>query len=136
MPKFSEKSLNILKTIHPDLQKILNEAINYIDFTIVSGYRTPEEQLKLYNEGKSKLKFSKHNINPSLAVDIQPYPIDLNLVNKNDPKEIAKFYFLAGYIKSIADRMGIKIRWGGDWNRNLDFKDETFTDLYHFELDR
>jgi len=34
----------------------------------------------------------------------------------------------------IAHRRGIKLRWGGDWDRDLDFSDQRFYDLYHFEL--
>ena len=30
--------------------------------------------------------------------------------------------------------MNIKLRWGGDWNDNKDFSDQTFDDLVHFEL--
>ena len=44
------------------------------------------------------------------------------------------FYFLAGIIKAIANKRNIKIRWGGDWDDDNDFKDQHFNDLGHFEL--
>ena len=69
---------------------------------------------------------SKHNKLPSKAVDVAPYPIDWN-----DPD---RFYHFAGYVRGIAEGMGIKIRWGGDWNGNFDLKDQNFYDLPHFEL--
>ena len=47
---------------------------------------------------------SKHNKLPSKAVDVAPYPIDWN-----DPD---RFYHFAGYVRGIAEGMGIKIRWG------------------------
>jgi peptidoglycan L-alanyl-D-glutamate endopeptidase CwlK len=34
----------------------------------------------------------------------------------------------------VANTLGIKIRWGGDWNGDLQFRDEKFKDLPHFEL--
>ena len=60
MPNFSNKSKMMLEECHPDLQKVLNEAIKYIDFTIVEGARTEEQQLKYYMTGKSKTMNSKH----------------------------------------------------------------------------
>ena len=35
---------------------------------------------------------------------------------------------------STANGMGIKIRYGGDWNGNFDLKDQNFYDGVHFEL--
>ena len=40
----------------------------------------------------------------------------------------------AGYVQGVAEQLGIKIRWGGDWDSDFDFKDQTFNDLVHFEL--
>lgn len=34
----------------------------------------------------------------------------------------------------VATMMGVKIRWGGDWDLDTDLKDNTFDDLPHFEL--
>ena len=41
---------------------------------------------------------------------------------------------MAGYIQATADKLGIKIRWGGDWDSDGDLDDQTFMDLGHFEL--
>jgi hypothetical protein len=30
--------------------------------------------------------------------------------------------------------MGIKIRWGGDWDMDTETKDNNFDDLVHFEI--
>lgn len=69
---------------------------------------------------------SKHNSQPSKAVDVSPYPINWN--NKEG------FYHFAGFVRATAQQMGIKIRWGGDWNGNFDLKDQNFFDLPHFEI--
>ena len=34
----------------------------------------------------------------------------------------------------VADMLGVSIRWGGDWDKDYDEKDERFRDLPHFEL--
>lgn len=128
MLKFSSKSRNNLATCHEDLQKIFNEVIKNYDCSILQGWRSNQEQEELFRENKTKLRSgqSKHNKRPSLAVDVTPYPIDWE--NKD------RFYHFAGYVKGIADNMGIEIKWGGDWNNNNSFDDQTFDDLPHFEL--
>ena len=44
MPAFSKKSLRMLQQFHPDLQKVMMEAIKIIDFSITEGARTKEKQ--------------------------------------------------------------------------------------------
>ena len=129
MPKFSAKSEEALKTCHPDLQRVLREAIKYADFSVLCGHRNKEDQDKAVAEGKSKQAWptSKHNSLPSRAVDISPYPIDWN--NK------AAFYYLAGFIVGIGHQMGVEIRYGGDWNGDFNISnDGSFLDLPHLEL--
>jgi len=127
MPKFGRRSLRELKTCHKDLQDILNEAIKYVDFSVLQGNRDEETQNKYFEQGKSKLKYpnSKHNPYPSLAVDLVPYPIDWG-----DIKRIGAVAFV---IKGIAFSKGIKLRLGVDWNSDYRFT-ESFVDSPHIEL--
>ena len=128
MPKFSKRSGGKLETCHADLQKVFNEVIKRFDCTVLEGTRPKEKQNEYYRTGKSKLKYpkSKHNSNPSRAVDVAPYPIDW--------KDKERFYFFAGYVKGVASQMGIELRWGGDWDGDTQVHDQTFMDLPHFEL--
>ncbi len=128
MPKFGSRSRSKLETCHEDLQKVFNEVIKHFDCSILEGTRPKEVQDEYYRTGKSKVKYpnSKHNSNPSRAVDVAPYPIDWN------DKE--RFYFFAGYVKGVASQMGIELRWGGDWDSDNELHDQTFMDLPHFEL--
>jgi len=128
MPQFSEVSKKRLATCHPMLQELMNEVIKYYDCIILCGNRGEEDQNKAYHDGKSKLKYpnSKHNSIPSKAVDVGPYPLNW--------KDSKKFYHMMGYIKAVADQKGIKISWGGDWDSDSDFNDQTFNDLPHIEL--
>jgi hypothetical protein len=62
----------------------------------------------------------------SRAVDVAPYPIDWN--------DTRRFDHFAGIVVGIAHRSGVKIRWGGNWDRDNDLNDQNFNDLVHFEL--
>lgn len=136
MPSFSNLSMQRLQTCDPRLQEILLEAIKWVDFTVLCGHRTKEEQDEAVMHGFSKVRFpnSKHNSFPSKAVDIAPWFRDVKI----DWKDIPAFARLAGYIQRIADEKGIKIRWGGDWDgdwRTAGHDDsERFLDAPHIEL--
>ena len=129
MPKFSKRSLKILELVDSDLRKVLVNSIQITDFRVVCGHRGEDDQNKAYSFGKSKLPFpkSKHNKLPAKAVDIVPYPVDWN--------DLKRFYYLAGVVKACAENLGIKIRWGGDFNRDGNLNNDNFIDLPHFELD-
>ncbi len=133
MPKFSNKSDSKLKTCDIRLQILFNQVVKDYDCSILEGYRSKEKQLTLYKEKKTKVKHSKHNMSPSLAVDVIPYPLPDNWGEGNS-KEKAKFYHFAGYVKGVAISNNIQIRWGGDWDSDNNFNDQTFDDLVHFEL--
>lgn len=126
--KYSERSLQNLATCHPLLRELFLEVIKHHDCSILCGWRTKEDQDRLYHEGRSKLRFpqSKHNRNPSLAIDVAPYPIDWG-----DSK---RWFYFAGLVKGIAAGKNIQIRWGGDWDRDNNFYDQSFNDWPHFEL--
>lgn len=133
MPIFGEESKKQLATCHSDLQLIANDAIQYVDFSILEGFRDKIHQDADYAKGVSKLKWpnGRHNKNPSDAFDFAPYPIDWS----NKVTALARFLFIAGIIWVCAVRRGIKIRFGWDWNKNLDPRDETFLDWGHVERD-
>ena len=128
MPRFGRTSKNRLASSHEDLQDLFNEVIKHVDCSVLEGHRGQERQDKLYDEGKTKVKYpnGRHNANPSNAVDVVPYPIDW------DDRE--RFHLFAGFVLGIAQSMEINIRWGGDWNKNFEVDDNNFDDFPHFEL--
>lgn len=135
MPKFSKKSKRKLAECDRRLQKLFNEVIKHYDCSIITGYRGREEQFEKYNSGLSRARWpnSKHNSIPSMAADVYPWPIPDNW-GKDDWKEKVKFYMLAAIVLYEANRMGITIRWGGDFNMDHNYRDNTFDDLGHFEI--
>lgn len=128
MYKFGSRSKKQMENIHPDLKKVLNEVIKHVDCSVLEGHRSGERQDKLFEEGKTKVKYpnGRHNANPSRAVDVVPYPIDW------DDRE--RFHLFAGFVLGIARSMGINLRWGGDWNQNFEVDDNQFDDFPHFEI--
>lgn len=128
MPNFSIMSQRRLSSCDPRLQDILNEAIKQIDFTVLCGRRNQADQEDALRRGHTKLPFpkSKHNGDPSKAVDIAPYPINW--------KDTARFARLAGYIERIAFERGTHLRWGGDWDQDFETADERFVDMPHLEI--
>lgn len=128
MPNFSFKSEQQLSTCHPDLQRVAREAIKWVDFTVLEGHRNHAAQDAAVANGNSKLPWpkSKHNLSPSLAMDLMPYPIDWT--------DYARLYLFVGFIIGTANQLGIKLRAGADWNGKFDPKRNKFPDLPHFEL--
>lgn len=128
MPSFSQRSKDKLATCHPLLQDLFNEIIKTIDCTILDGHRGRAEQNRLHKLKRSRVKYpdSKHNADPSNAVDVAPYPIDWT--------NIHRFYMFVGYVRAKADQLNIPIRCGADWDSDWLTGDQTFDDLPHFEL--
>ena len=134
---YSKNSRDRLDTVDPRLQRIFEKALQEFDHTIIQGYRTKEEQNKYFREGKSQLQYpnSKHNSYPSKAVDAGPYDSSIRNIPWNDREW---FHYFAGYVMGIAAEQGIKLRWGGDWQRrfapNRTYRERPFDDLPHFEI--
>lgn len=130
MYRFGRRSSREIATLNTDWRPVLHKAIRLMDFSVLQGTRSKEEQNELFAKGLSKVQYpnSKHNTVPSLAVDLAPYPIDWN--------DHIAFAHLAGIIRSCAMDFGHGIRWGGDWDSDGESNDQTFMDIGHFELVR
>lgn len=104
-----------------------------------STIRTLEQQKAFVAAGTSKTMNSKHLITPehsfSRAVDAGPYPHRWPQEGSKDFwKDWGRLYYFAGVVVTVAQELGIDIRYGGDWNGNFELKDENFFDGVHFEL--
>jgi hypothetical protein len=48
---------------------------------------------------------------------------------------VDRFRYFAGFVVGIGAMLDIQIRWGGDWDRDTEVRDNrAFNDLAHFEL--
>lgn len=128
MSKFSAISRERLESCDPRLQKVFNEVIKHFDCMIIEGYRGEALQHLYFTQGKSKVDWpnGNHNSIPSKAVDAMPYPINW--------KDIERDCYFAGYVMATALSMGIKLRWGRDWDGDTDLNDQTFHDGPHYEV--
>ena len=139
MSAYGKTATKRLATCHRDLQLIFNTVIKKVDNTILCGYRQKKAQNQAFDDGLSQVKYpdSKHNKQPSMAVDAGPYFVELKNTDWDDHKAFALF---AGYVKRVTDELleqkliTHRIRWGGDWNSDGRTVDEKFLDLPHFEL--
>lgn len=122
------RSLANLSTAHPVWTDIIQELSNYMNVTVLQGFRGKEEQNQAVKEGRSKTPWpeSAHNTTPSIAIDVVPYPVDWN--------DVKRMSYMAGMIRMIGLKHGYEVRWGGDWDSDGEVKDQTFHDLPHVEL--
>lgn len=128
MAKFGAESLKQLETADPRLQRLFQEVVKHWDCKVLQGRRSQAEHEANLAAGTSRTQHSKHvtGDQPSRAVDVAPYPVDW--------KQTGRFYAFAGFVLGTAKQLGIRIRWGGDWDDDRDFQDQTFNDLVHFEI--
>ena len=130
--EWGERSQAVYNTLDPRLQHIMDRVLHEVsDVSLISGHRNKNEQSRMFLLGRSKLEWpkSKHNSNPSLAVDFTPFPY---------PRETYRLWGALGYIAGAALRIakeeGVRLRWGGDWNCNGSLVDQNFDDLFHLEI--
>jgi peptidoglycan L-alanyl-D-glutamate endopeptidase CwlK len=128
MPEFSKASLEMLDTCDERLIKLALIVVAQVDCTVLCGYRGEADQNEAFRTGRSKLvwPFSKHNVSPSLAIDLAPYPIDWT--------DRERFYYFAGFVLGVAYSIDFPLRYGGDWDSDMDPEPGDF-DLVHFELE-
>lgn len=138
MSSYSTRSAANLATCTPGIQRVMYAVILEVNNSVIYGHRTETLQNKAFEDGFSTKKWpnSTHNSIPSKGVDILPYPsgwpqkTDSDMVTMH---KIAHFYYLAGVVMTKAKELGVKLRWGGDWDMDKDFLDQSFDDLAHFE---
>jgi peptidoglycan L-alanyl-D-glutamate endopeptidase CwlK len=128
MNMWSAQSASRLATCDHRLQEVFDHVLQMMDCTVLAGHRNAKAQNHLCDEGKSQLRWphSRHNSTPANAIDIVPCPVDWQ-----DRERMTLF---AGMALGVADANGIKLRWGGDWDRDGKVRDNRFDDLVHFEL--
>lgn len=143
MNKYGLASEGNLASVHPRLAMVFRSVLKFFDHSILGGIRSVEQQRKNVAAGLSQTMNSMHLPQAdglSHAVDAAPFPQhwDDELNTKKHrvytPWEAQLFYF-AGFVVGHAAALGVKIRYGGDFNRNNSVMDSNFEDLDHFEYE-
>lgn len=141
---FSRRSLDTLGTVHPDLQKVVKEALKLttVDFMVGQGLRTKYDQMRLYGQGRTGAELARAGI-PAVYAKPQMQKVTWTMKSNHmtgravdlwawvDGKiswDTSKGYYqvIAHAMKEAARIHGVRIAWGGDWVRTKDYP--------HFEL--
>ena len=148
-----KNSMLKLSSVHPNLVKVVKRAIQLTsqDFTVLEGVRSVATQRAYYGKGRTANDLAKVGVPPELAqpdaskvtwtlksnhfmqpdgyghaVDICPYPIDWDTLSKFDALAVAMF--------AAAKELGVRIRWGADWDQDGNPRERGESDSPHFEL--
>jgi len=149
--QFSARSLKNLEGVKPQLVDVVKLALtrSEVDFMVVEGVRTRERMMELYGKGRTAAQLAVHGIPASYArpglrkvtwlrnpfsskhgtgdaVDLLPAPYDW--------KEGPQWKQVYDAMMSAAEELGVKIRWGRDWDMDEIFEEKGETDGPHFEL--
>lgn len=116
--KLGAGSLKELENVHPDLVKVVKRAIQIttVDFSVHDGIRTVAEQKRYVARGVSKTMNSKHLPQADghgHAVDLVPW------INGKLRWEWEPIFEIAKAMQTAARELGVKLRWGGCWDRVL-----------------
>lgn len=131
--QWGARSLGRLATCHPALRALFERVILRpdlpSDLTVLCGFRGKPEQDAAFAAGTSRLRWpqSKHNAQPSRAVDVAP------LVGGAVTWDWPAYHAFAPLVKAEWAAMqreglfpGFRLVWGGDWVR--------FPDGPHWEI--
>ena len=135
--KLSQRSLNSLNGVDPNLVKVVKRAIEITeqDFIVIEGLRTREQTMINYGKGRTAEELAVHGIPASYAkpkeakvtwlndpfasnhtkgkaVDIVPAPVTWDDLNK--------FKLINEAMQKAAQELGVSLDWGGLW-KNKDY---------------
>lgn len=118
--KLSQKSLDRLTGVHPDLVDVVMLAIGKsdVDFAVLEGVRSLARQEQLVKAGASKTLRSRH---------LTGHAVDLGAIVSGQVRwDWPLYHKIADAVKEAAAELSIPIEWGGDWR--------SFPDGPHFQL--
>ena len=118
--KLSQKSLDRLTGVHPDLVDVVMLAIgkSEVDFAVLEGVRSLARQEQLVKAGASKTLRSRH---------LTGHAVDLGAIVSGQVRwDWPLYHKIADAVKEAAAELSIPVEWGGDWR--------SFPDGPHFQL--
>ncbi len=144
--RLSKKSRSKLTGVHPDLVKVVEDAIKTtsVDFVVFEGLRTVARQREMVNSGASQTMNSRHITGH--AVDLVPWNGQLRW-------DLGMCYYICEAVRDAAIAKDVRLVWGGAWaplndphvepeelvakyvaRRRSEGK-KAFIDAVHYELD-
>ena len=128
--KLSQRSLDRLEGVKPDLVNVVKRAIELttVDFGVIEGVRTEERQKELVAKGASKTMKSKHL--DGNAVDLMVY------VDGRGCWELNLYDEVADAMRQAAIEEGVPVRWGcASHIDNIEDYDGTMEDALNAYID-
>lgn len=135
MIRYGRQSRGNIEQLCSPLQRVLHAYADVappsMDLRITVGHRDEDLQNRAFASGASEVRYphSKHNSYPSMAFDFVPSPF-----HSRDWSDGYRFSRIFGGLQVVAHGLGIRLRWGGDWDRDGKSNDQKFNDLGHVEL--
>mgnify|MGYP003131467490 FL=1 len=132
--QLSQRSLDKLEGVHPDLVKVVKLAITYtdVDFGVIYGVRDLATQERLYKSGKSQTMASKHLVQEdgfSHAIDLMAYD------GSNPSWDIVDYDNIADAMRKAGKELGVEIIWGAAWHKILTVSPDSAEDLMNEYVD-
>lgn len=154
-----------MRGLHPDLVKLLNRYIQIarVDTTIIEGVRSDEQCYINFGKGRTaaqcvaagcpakyarpaeaKVTWLKNPLNSNhrkkadgygYAVDQYPYPVSL-VFGRPSKEWMPLFKTMNEDMMQAAKEVGVKIRWGADWDNDGIPWEKGESDNPHWELVR
>ncbi len=117
--KLSQKSLDRLSGVHPDLVAVVKRAIEIteVDFAVLEGVRSLARQEQLYAAKATTTMNSRH---------LTGHAVDLGAYVGQIRWDWPLYDKIALAMKAAALELQVAIEWGGDW--------KSFKDGPHFQL--
>ena len=106
----SQRSLGRLDGVKQPIHTVVTTAIGLtnVDFGVICGLRTEEEQAELVARGASQTMKSKHLTGD--AVDLMAY------IGSRGSWELNLYDDIADAMKEACIKEGVGIRWGASWH--------------------
>lgn len=123
----SQRSLDRLSEVHPDLQRVVHRAneLGEMELMVIEGERTLEKQKTYVAKGASTTLRSRHVREMNQCGEV--CAVDIGVMIDGELRwDWPLYHKLGALMKEAAKAEGVKIEWGGDW---LKFKDGP-----HFQL--
>ena len=109
--KLSTRSLTKLQGVDKRLVAVVRRAIEIttVDFGVVDGVRTPEQQMEYFKKGVSQISVGGKHVEGK-AVDLMAY------VGNRGSWELNLYDNIADAMKQAAIENNVAVRWGAAWN--------------------
>lgn len=118
--KFGKRSKENLAGTKQKVRELAELALMYstVDFSVIDGLRTTEQQQEMFKAGKSELDgvYKKSDHQSGKAIDVIPYVDDIDIWAVDNPKVAFVWLELYRALMRAAMKLDMKIEFGVAYN--------------------